>query len=66
MWSNVPHQKLILKLIIRGISGSLLTWIGFLPGCTVGDKKVQISGAKSEWITIASGVPQGSVLDPKC
>jgi len=62
-FDKVLHQRLIHKLRSHGISGSLLTWISSWLHCR--RQRVQISGAKSEWITTARRVPQGSVLGPR-
>lgn len=61
-FDRVPHNKLILKLHKLGIRGSILAWIqDFLWMC---QQRVVFQGAFSEWTTIYSGVPQGSVLGP--
>ena len=58
----VPHQRLLGKLKYYGISHKTLAWINdFLSGCT---ERVLVDGSYSEWSTVHSRVPQGTVLGP--
>ena len=61
-FDRVSHQHLLAKLRSYGISDRLYDWIkSFLH-----DRRqcVCIYGTRSDWIDVASGVPQGSVLSP--
>ena len=61
-FDSVPHERLLLKLNAIGIRGKVLQWIkSFLS-----DRKqrVILGKEKSGWLSVTSGIPQGSVLGP--
>ena len=59
-FDSVPHDLLLMKLESYGIRGKNLAWLRSY----LSDRKqrVVINGTASEYVDVASGVPQGGVL----
>ena len=61
-FNKVPHQRLILKLKAHGIGNDVINWIE--KWLTHRRQTVIVDGEISNWKSVLTGVPQGSVLGP--
>ena len=61
-FNKVPHQRLLLKLKAHGIGNDIINWIE--KWLTHRRQRVIVDGEISNWKSVVSRVPQGSVLGP--
>ena len=61
-FDSVLHQRLLKKMESLGITGNTLSWVkAFLSNR---QQCVRVDDTLSNWISVISGIPQGSVLGP--
>ena len=58
-FNKVPHQRLLLKLKAHGIGNDVINWI---EKWLTHRQRIIVDGEISNWKSVLSGVPQGSVL----
>ena len=61
-FDTVPHQRLLKKLNHYGIRGNIYNWLDIW--LKQRKQRVVVSGYRSNFASVKSGVPQGTVLGP--
>ena len=61
-FDKVPHQRLLLKQKAHSIGNDVVTWRE--KWLTHRRQRVIVAGEISNWKSVLSGIPQGSVLGP--